>query len=122
MDPSGRLGLDAEPDAQHGFGDVLDVVRRDVAPAGEERAGLRQPLPDQQPARAQPEGDLPMRARGMGQGDEVLADRRADGDLGHAVLERPELAGSITGGTDRSPSAPRPTAASSMASSWSRPG
>ena len=56
MNPSGRVGVDAEPDSQHGFGDVLNVVRRDIAPADEEGSGLRQPLPDQEPARAEARG------------------------------------------------------------------
>ena len=46
MDPSGCIGLDSQPDCQHGFGDVLDIVGCDVVPPNEKRACLRQTLPE----------------------------------------------------------------------------
>ena len=89
MNPSSQVRVDAEPDTQYGFGDVENIIRRDIVSADEKRARLRQPLPDQEPARAEPEAYLPVRSRGMSQSDQVLADRRADRHVRHSILKGP---------------------------------
>ena len=40
MNPNCRVRVDAEPNTQHRFGDVENVIRRDIVSADEETRGL----------------------------------------------------------------------------------